>query len=79
MPRYRLPAGPLSVIVGAPGLGAGVHGLEELHTGLAALFAGHLDARDLAILGVVRGLDQAGVEFLQAMHAGPKPWSPDYY
>jgi hypothetical protein len=28
---------------------------------------------------VVRGLDQAGVEFLQAMHSGPKPWSPDYY
>jgi predicted acetyltransferase len=54
----------------------------DLHTtaaGLAALFAGHLDARDLATLGVVRGLDQAGVEFLQAMHAGPKPWSPDYY
>ncbi|MFL6190044.1 MAG: enhanced intracellular survival protein Eis [Actinomycetes bacterium] len=54
----------------------------DLHTtaaGLAALFAGHLDPRDLATLGVVRGLDQAGVEFLQAMHAGPKPWSPDYY
>jgi len=27
----------------------------------------------------VRGLDQAGVEFLQALHAGPEPWSPDYY
>jgi predicted acetyltransferase len=48
-------------------------------SGLAALFAGYHDPRDLAALGVVRGLDQAGVEFLQAMHAGPKPWSPDYY
>ena len=47
--------------------------------GLAALFAGFHDPRDLAALGVVRGLDQAGVEFLQAMHAGPRPWSPDYY
>src|SRR5215211_3700342 len=34
MPRYRPPAGPLSVIVRAPGLGAGVHGLEELDAGL---------------------------------------------
>ena len=54
----------------------------ELRTsaaGLAALFAGYHDPRDLAALGVVRGLDQAGVEFLQAMHAGPSPWSPDYY
>ena len=48
-------------------------------SGLAALFAGYHDPRDLAALGVVRGLDQAGVEFLQAMHAGPRPWSPDYY
>ena len=47
--------------------------------GLAALFAGYHDPRDLAALGVVRGLDQAGIEFLQAMHAGPRPWSPDYY
>ena len=47
--------------------------------GLAALFAGYHDPRDLAALGVVRGLDQAGVEFLQALHAGPEPWSPDYY
>src|SRR5918992_6018782 len=45
--------------------------------GLAALFAGFHDPRDLAELGVVRGLDQAGVDFLRAMHAGPKPWSPD--
>jgi hypothetical protein len=27
----------------------------------------------------VRGLDPADLEFLQAMHAGPRPWSPDYY
>jgi len=27
----------------------------------------------------VRGLDPPDLEFLQAMHAGPKPWSPDYY
>jgi predicted acetyltransferase len=47
--------------------------------GLAALFAGYHDPRDLAILGVVRGLGQPEIEFLQAMHAGPKPWSPDYY
>ena len=47
--------------------------------GLAALFAGYHDPRDLAELGVVRGLDQAGVQFLQAMNAGSKPWSPDYY
>jgi predicted acetyltransferase len=47
--------------------------------GLAALFAGYHDPRDLATLGIVDGLDQADVEFLQAMHAGPKPWSPDYY
>ena len=47
--------------------------------GLAALFAGYLDPRDLAELGLVRGLRPAELEFLQAMHAGPKPWSPDYY
>jgi predicted acetyltransferase len=47
--------------------------------GLAALFAGYLDPRDLAELGLVRGLDPADLEFLQAMHAGPRPWSPDYY
>jgi predicted acetyltransferase len=54
----------------------------EPHTnaaGLAALFAGYHDPRDLAALGVVRGLGQADIEFLQAVHAGPKPWSPDYY
>jgi predicted acetyltransferase len=39
--------------------------------GLAALFAGYHDPRDLATLGIVDGLDQADVEFLQAMHAGP--------
>jgi hypothetical protein len=27
----------------------------------------------------VGGLDQPEIEFLQALHAGPKPWSPDYY
>jgi predicted acetyltransferase len=47
--------------------------------GLAALFAGYLDPRDLAELGLVRGLGRADFEFLQAMHAGPRPWSPDYY
>jgi predicted acetyltransferase len=47
--------------------------------GLAALFAGYLDPRDLATLGLVHGLGPADVEFLQAIHAGPRPWSPDYY
>jgi predicted acetyltransferase len=47
--------------------------------GLAALFAGYHDPRDLATLGVVDGLGQPEIEFLQALHAGPKPWSPDYY
>jgi predicted acetyltransferase len=47
--------------------------------GLAALFAGLHDPRDLAILGIVAGLGQADIEFLTAMHAGPRPWSPDYY
>jgi predicted acetyltransferase len=47
--------------------------------GLAALFAGYLDPGDLAELGLVRGLGRADLEFLRAMHAGPQPWSPDYY
>jgi len=47
--------------------------------GLAALFAGYLDPRDLAAMGLVRGLAPADVEFLQAMHAGARPWSPDFY
>ena len=47
--------------------------------GLAALFAGYVEPRDLATLGLVEGLDAAGVELLEAMHAGPKPWSPDFY
>jgi len=47
--------------------------------GLAALFAGFHDPRDLATLGIVRGLGQPEVEFLQTLHAGPKPWSADYY
>jgi predicted acetyltransferase len=48
-------------------------------SGLAALFAGYHDPRDLATLGIVRGLGQPEVEFLRALHAGPRPWSPDYY
>jgi predicted acetyltransferase len=48
-------------------------------SGLAALFAGYLDPRDLAELGLVHGLTPADLEFLQAVHAGPRPWSPDYY
>ena len=47
--------------------------------GLAALFAGYHDPRDLATLGIVGGLGPAEVEFLQALHAGPRPWSADYY
>jgi predicted acetyltransferase len=47
--------------------------------GLAALFAGYLEPRDLATLGLVRGLDRTTLEFLEAMAAGPKPWSPDFY
>jgi predicted acetyltransferase len=48
-------------------------------SGLAALFAGYHDPGDLATLGIVRGLGQPEVEFLRALHAGPRPWSPDYY
>ena len=47
--------------------------------GLAALFAGYHDPRDLVTLGIVGGLGPAEIEFLQAVHAGPKPWSADYY
>ena len=47
--------------------------------GLSALFAGYLDPRDLAELGLVEGLEPAEVELLQAIHAGPRPWSPDFY
>ena len=47
--------------------------------GLSALFAGYLDPRDLAGLGLVEGLEPAEVELLQAIHAGPRPWSPDFY
>jgi predicted acetyltransferase len=39
----------------------------------------HTSAAGLATLGIVRGLGQPEVELLQALHAGPKPWSPDYY
>ena len=47
--------------------------------GLAALFAGYLEARELARLGLVHGLTIQDLEFLEALHAGPKPWSADYY
>ena len=47
--------------------------------GLAALFAGYLEPRHLAMMGLVSGLGPAELEFLEAMHAGPKPWSPDFY
>jgi predicted acetyltransferase len=47
--------------------------------GLAALFAGYIEPRQLAELGVVRGLTAGDVEFLEVLHAGPRPWSPDYY
>jgi predicted acetyltransferase len=53
--------------------------LRTTAAGLAALFAGYHDPRDLATLGVVGGLGQAEIEFLQAMRAGSGPWSPDYY
>ena len=47
--------------------------------GLAALFAGYIGSRELAGLGLVRGLSVQDLEFLEALHAGPKPWSADYY
>ena len=47
--------------------------------GLAALFAGYVEPRDLAELGMVQGLTTEDLEFLDALHAGPKPWSPDFY
>ncbi|HYT25959.1 MAG TPA: GNAT family N-acetyltransferase, partial [Actinomycetota bacterium] len=47
--------------------------------GLAALFAGYVDPVDLARLGVVTGLTAEDVSFLQAVHAGPRPWSADFY
>jgi predicted acetyltransferase len=53
--------------------------LRTTAAGLAALYAGYHDPRDLASLGVVGGLGPAEIEFLQALHAGPKPWSADYY
>jgi predicted acetyltransferase len=67
---------------GGEGKAVRVGDAADLHTsaaGLAALFAGYHDPRDLATLGVVGGLGQAEIDFLQAMHAGSKPWSPDYY
>jgi predicted acetyltransferase len=47
--------------------------------GLAALFAGYLEPRQLAQLGLVRGLGADDLEFLEALHAGPRPWSLDFY
>src|SRR6266496_2494289 len=47
--------------------------------GLAAMFAGYAGPRDLAGLGLVEGLTVEDLEFLDALHAGPKPWSPDFY
>ncbi len=47
--------------------------------GLAALFAGYVEPRHLAELDLVRGLTDEDLEFLEALHAGPKPWSPDFY
>ena len=47
--------------------------------GLAALFAGYLDPRQLVELGLVQGLTADDLEFLQVLHAGPRPWSPDFY
>jgi predicted acetyltransferase len=47
--------------------------------GLAALFAGYVEPRRLAELGLVEGLTSADLGFLEALHAGPRPWSPDYY
>jgi predicted acetyltransferase len=47
--------------------------------GLAALFAGYLEPRQLAQLGLVQGLSAGDLEFLEALHAGPRPWSADYY
>jgi predicted acetyltransferase len=47
--------------------------------GLAALFTGYLDAADLATLGVVTGMTAEDVSFWQAVHAGQRPWSADFY
>jgi predicted acetyltransferase len=47
--------------------------------GLAALFAGYVDPARLVELGLVTGLAAGDVAFLQALHAGPTPWSADYY
>ena len=45
--------------------------LEKIKPAAAAIISQLREVRDPP--------DQVGVEFLQAMHAGPKPWSPDYY
>jgi predicted acetyltransferase len=48
-------------------------------SGLAALFAGYLDPRQLVELGLVHGLTMDELEFLEVLHAGARPWSPDFY
>ena len=48
-------------------------------SGLAALFAGYVDARDLATMGTVTGMTPEDVAFWRAVHAGPRPWSADFY
>jgi len=48
-------------------------------SGLAALFAGYVDPGRLAELGIVAGLTAEDVAFLRAVHAGPTPWSADFY
>ncbi len=47
--------------------------------GLAALFAGYVEPRHLAELNLVQGLTGEDLELLEAIHAGPRPWSPDFY
>jgi hypothetical protein len=48
-------------------------------SGLAALFAGYVDAGDLATMGAVTGMTPDEVSFWRAVHAGPRPWSADFY
>jgi predicted acetyltransferase len=47
--------------------------------GLSALFAGYLDAGDLATMGAVSGMTPEDLSFWRAVHAGPPPWSADFY
>jgi predicted acetyltransferase len=53
--------------------------LRTTASGLAALFAGYLEPRRLVELGLVQGLTTDDLEFLEMLHAGPRPWSPDFY